>query len=107
MDNPVNTMRESESPPSSESIIEHADKLFHTTGVDVVYDYLSSFSETVQDPNILWRFGRACGVMYKFLARDRQSRKEMVQRGLNALEWALKINDQNSHTLHVSYSKWL
>ena len=96
------TKRDPKQFSNSESIIEHADELFHSGGVDVVYEYLSSFVETLQDPDILWRFGRACGVMYKFLANDKQSRIKVVQRGLDALECALKINDKSSHILHVS-----
>ena len=82
--------------------VEHMDKLYYSKGADAVYEYVGPLIENIHDPEVLWRYGRACGVMYKCLVEDRQQKTEVVKKGLRAVERAMEIYPaQNSHCIHV------
>lgn len=78
------------------------DKLYYSNGADAVYEYVGPHIEDIHNPEVLWRYGRACGVMYKCLVEDRQQKTEVVKKGLRAIERAMEIQPaQNSHCIHV------
>ena len=55
-----------------EVCILHMDDLYHSKGADAVYEYIGHSIDGINDPEVLWRYGRACGVMYKYLVESRQ-----------------------------------
>lgn len=88
--------------PGGEVCIQHMDDLYFSKGADVVYEYTDPLIDSINDPEVLWRYGRACGVMYKCLVVDRPQKLEVVKKGLKALERAMELYQaQNSHCIHV------
>lgn len=91
-------------PPSSQSIVNVADRLHDQGDPERTYLYLKQFAD-LDDPEILWRYGRSCAYVYQLLvARDEQihEQRKVVDEGLKAAQRAVDLNGDNSHCIHVS-----
>jgi len=91
-------------PPSSQSIVNVADRLHEQGDPERTYLYLKQFVD-LDDPEILWRYGRSCSYLYQLLvATDEQmhKRRKVVDEGLNAAQRAVDLDSGNSHCIHVS-----
>ena len=89
---------------SSQSIISVADRLHEQGDPERTYLYLKQFAD-LDDPEILWRYGRSCAYVYQLLvARDEQihEQRKVVDEGLKAAQRAVDLNGDNSHCIHVS-----
>ena len=85
------------------SIINVADRLHEQGDPQSTYLYLKQFAD-LDDPQILWRYGRSCSNVYSlFVARDEQmhKRRKVVDEGLKAAQRAVDLDGGNSHCIHV------
>ena len=84
------------------SVIAHADWLNDHESADKQYDYakLQNFSDS-EDPELLWRYGRACHCFYTYSDAAIEARAAAVWDGLSAVEKAVLIDSQNANAFVV------
>ena len=84
---------------------KHADWLYEHCSAREQYDYvqLKNFNES-QDPELLWRFGRACDCLYTFSSASKEEKAAAIRDGLKAVQKAVGINPKNSSAFLVSFN---
>ena len=85
----------------SESIA-HADWLNDHQSADKQYEYvtLQNFRDS-EDPELLWRYGRACHCFYTYSDAAKQLKAAAIWDGLSAVEKAIHIDSQNANAFVV------
>ena len=84
-------------------IIAHADWLNDHQSADKQYEYvkLQNIRDS-DDPELLWRYGRACHCFYTYSDMAREAAKAAaVWDGLSAVEKAVHIDSQNANAFVV------
>ena len=84
-------------------IIAHADWLNDHQSADKQYEYvkLQNFRNS-EDPELLWRYGRACHCFYTYSDTAREAAKAAaIWDGLSAVEKAVHIDSQNANAFVV------
>ena len=87
-------------------IIAHADWLNDHQSADKQYEYvkLQNFQNS-EDPELLWRYGRACHCFYTYSDTAREAAKAAaIWDGLSAVEKAVHIDSQNANAFVVRSS---
>ena len=91
-------------------IIAKADQLQKDSRFKAAYTYLWRHRDT-DNPDVLWRFGRACSQMFKFRKKlDSITAKQLgivVKEGVNAVTKASKLDAKNPHCFYVSMQQSL
>ena len=84
---------------------EHADWLYEHCSAREQYDYvqLKNFNES-QDPDLLWRFGRACHCLYVFSSASKEEKAAAIRDGLKAAQKAVEIDQISSYAFLVSFN---
>lgn len=83
--------------------IAHADWLNDYQSAEEQYEYvkLKKFKES-QDPELLWRFGRACHCVYTYSNAAQEVKAAALWEGLSVMERAVCIDSQNANAFVVS-----
>ena len=86
-------------------IIAEADRLQKEGRFNTAYTYLRKHCD-MDNPEVLWRFGRACSQMFKFRKKlDGTTAKQLgivVKEGVNAVIKASELDAKNPHCFYVS-----
>ena len=86
-------------------IIAKADRLQKEGRFKAAYTYLWRHRD-MDNPDVLWRFGRTCSQMFKFRKNlDSITAKQLeivVKEGVNAVTKASKLDAKNPHCFYVS-----
>ena len=86
-------------------IIDEADRLQKEGRFKAAYTYLRKHCD-MDNPEVLWRFGRACSQMFKFRKNlDSTTAKQLgivVKEGVNAVIKASELDAKNPHCFYVS-----
>ena len=83
---------------ASAEIIAEADRLQSSNKWRDAYEYLKPYSDTTEDPELLWRLLRSYYRIGKHLARDHQERDAVAEKGLEILKRAL---DKDSNHFNI------
>lgn len=70
-------------------IIAESDRLQNSNKWRDAYEYLKPYSDTTEDPELLWRLIRSYYRIGKHLARDKQEKAAVADKGLEISERAL------------------
>ena len=91
---------------SKDTVMAHADWLNDHESADKQYDYakLQNFSDS-EDPELLWRYGRACHCFYTYSDAAIEARAAAVWDGLSAVKKAVHIDSQNANAFVVRPSE--
>ena len=91
-------------PAVSTNRVSHADWLNDHRSAEEHYDYVESqkFRHS-QDPELLWRFGRACHCVYSYsTVATKEVKAAAIKDGLKAVEKAVQIDLCNADAFVVS-----
>jgi hypothetical protein len=104
---PVNREQDHSLPIEARSeIISHADWLNDHQSADKQYEYvtLQNFRDS-EDPELLWRYGRACHCFYTYSDTAKETTKAAaIWDGLSAVEKAVYIDSKNANAFMVRSS---
>ena len=83
--------------------IAHADWLNDHQSAEEQYEYVKqqNFKDS-QDPELLWRFGRACHCIYTYFNTAKAVKAAAIRDGLSAVEKAVHIDSKNANIFVVS-----
>ena len=83
--------------------IAHADWLNDHQSAEEEYDFVKqqNFQDS-QDPELLWRFGRACHCVYTYSNAAKEVKAAAIWDGLSAVEKAVHIDSKNANAFVVS-----
>ena len=83
--------------------ISHADWLNEHRSAEEQYHHAESQNfRHSQDPELLWRFGRACHCVYSYsTVATKEVKAAAIQDGLRAVEKAVQIDPQNANAFVV------
>ena len=97
------TMHMQEDKTTSDQL-SHADWLNeHRSAEDQYHHAESQNFRHSQDPELLWRFGRACHCIYSYsTVATKEVKAAAIQDGLRAVEIAVQINPGNANVFVVS-----
>ena len=84
--------------------ISHADWLNEHQSAEEQYHYVESQNfRHSQDPELLWRFGRACHCVYSYsVASTKEVKAAAIKDGLKAVEKAVQLDLCNANAFVVS-----
>lgn len=90
-----------ETPPKS---IAYADWLNVNESAEKQYEYVKSqkFMDS-EDPELLWRFGRACHCIYTYSNAAKEVKAAAIWDGLSAVEKAVLADSKSSNAFVVSH----
>ena len=88
--------------------IAHADWLNDHQSAEEEYEYVKqqNFKDS-QDPELLWRFGRACHCVYTYSNTAKAVKAAAIRDGLSAVEKAVHIDSQNANSFVVSVLNYI
>lgn len=86
-------------------IVAEADKLQSSNKWRDAYEYLKPYSDTAEDPELLWRLLRSCYRIGKYLARDKQERDAVAEKGLEIMERALAKDSNHFNIQKVNLAR--
>lgn len=86
----------------SHSVTE-ADSMHEHQSAVKQYNYVVSqkFNES-ENPEFLWRYGRACHCFYAYASASEEEKATAIMDGLKATEKAVLLDPQNAHAFVVS-----
>lgn len=85
--------------------IAQADSMYECQSATKQYNYVVSqkFNES-ENPEILWRYGRACHCFYAYSSASKEEKSAAIMDGLRATERAVLLDPQNAYAFVVSSS---
>ena len=89
----------------SSSFTVNADILHEHGSAEEQYSYvhLQNFKDS-QDPELVWRFGRACYCIYTYSSATKKMKTTVIMNGLKAVERAVQLDSQNANAFVVGLS---
>ena len=87
---------------SNAELVAEADRLNRSGEWREAYEYLKPHCDDSTDPEVLWRLLRAFYRVGKFLAKDKQEKEYIMQKGVEIMESALKLHENDFNVQKVS-----
>ncbi len=88
---------------ASTEIVAEADRLHYSNQWRDAYEYLKPHCDELTDPEILWRLLRAYYRVGKHLAKNKEEKDYISQKGLQILERAVSDNENDFNVQKVRF----